>query len=115
MVEVSDSLMAEHLIEEALEAGEFDVPGHIGLGEHGQYDKPLDWDLNRLDPKSCNVDMHGETVVVTGEMSASYSVKTASSTRMQPAEYKTETTTLFVSIERDLGDMSQPRVRGEIA
>lgn len=113
MVEVDDTLMAEHLIAEALEAGDFDVPGHISLGEHGQYDKPIDWDLNDLDPEECDVDMYDDMVVVAGTIDVTYTVKTASATRMQPAEYRTETAEVYVVIERDLGDMSQPRVVGE--
>lgn len=113
MVEVSDTLMAQHLIAEALEVGEFDMPMSIGLGEYGQYDREIEWDIGDLDPESCDVFMSDDSMTVAGEIEASYSIQTSSGNRHHPPEYKHKEETIYVTITRTLGDMSSPEVRGE--
>lgn len=115
MVEVDDSLMAEHVIAEALEVGEFDMPGSIGLGEYGQHEQPLEWDIENLNPESCDVHVDDGVIHVTGTIEGTYSVQTSRGSRHHPAEYENKDVTIFVTITRPLGDMSAPQVYGEIA
>ena len=115
MVEVPDAVMAERVINEAREWGEFDLPDSVGLGQYGEQDVELECSIADMDPSECDVDMYDETVVVLGEVSGSYSYQTARRTRHHPAEYKTEYVPVFISIELDLTEMDSPKVVGEIA
>ena len=115
MVEVPDAVIAERVINEALEWGEFDMPDTIGLGEYGEQELDLEYSLTELKPSECDVDMYDETVVVSGEVSGSYSYQTARRTRHHPAEYTTEYVPVFISMELDLTEMDSPKVVGEIA
>jgi hypothetical protein len=114
MVEVPDRLMANRVITEAREYGEFDVPGSVGLGEYGEFEAEIDWSLRDLEASECNVDMIDDSVVVTGQIEASYSVKVSRRTRHHPAEYRNETVPLYVSIEMNLDGLDTPQVTGEI-
>jgi len=116
MVEIPDERVAQRIIAEALEWGEYKrFPDTVGLGEYGQHDHELKAHIGDLDPTECEVDMVDEsTVVVHGEITGSYSIQRARRTRHHPAEYESKEQPIGVSIELDLSEPGAPQVVGEL-
>jgi hypothetical protein len=120
MVEVPDRVVAERVIDEALEYGEFgDVYDIAHEGPHGQHEFETDWSLSDIDTSNCRVDMlDEETVVITDEITATYSVQTSRATyypnsKAHPAEYETREITLHVTIENNLSNLEPPVINVE--
>jgi hypothetical protein len=121
MVEIPDRVAAKHLIDEAREIGEWgDVHDTAHEGPHGQHEFETDWSLADMSPDNCHVEYDDGTIRVHGEIEASYSVEVRSATynpasRAHPAEYENRNVTLWVTIERDLTEISVPVINAEIA
>lgn len=127
MVEIPDTVIVRQAIALALEYGDNDIPETIGVGEHGQHNVELHWSIKDINPDDCDVEVVEKdghtTVVVHGEIEATYDKKVRSATynppgAAHPAEYETCYVPLMVSIEYDLQAMNglgEATAYGEIA
>lgn len=114
MVEVSDSLMAEHLIVEALEFGTYDVPGTVGLGEYGQHEAELDWDIRDLDPEECDVFMDDGCINVGGTIEGTYSIMVSRGNRHHPPDYENKSVDIIITLTKPLETLDDPSTLDEV-
>jgi len=119
MVEINDRLLAQHVITQAREYGEWgDVYDTVAEGEYGQHEHDVEWSLADMNPDDCDVDMDDNTVVVTGTVEGEWSVKVSSARRYpthkaHPAEWEHRSVTLLVQIEMELGELPIPVIHVE--
>lgn len=108
MTEIPDDLMAEFVIEQAKEYGEY-VEVVDTIGSFGAK-RDIEWSIDDIDSDRCDIELDDETVVVSDIIDGRYYEQVLSSSYYHPAEYESYVQEMSVTISMDLNKLPQPKI-----